>query len=137
MKFKALYLTTGHVVCGIRPSVRPHASRPPATRPSARLICPSTHSSAHPPIHPVHPLAQPAHPTDRCRILSVLMARSHLTQAMRCPPPRQTACSGTSSADPPSSNPLTKLLTCRPCGLQIIAYFVGVPFSDWLGYDII
>ena len=41
---------------GIRPSVRPLA------RPPAHLIRPSTHSSAHSPIHPVHPLAQPAHP---------------------------------------------------------------------------
>ena len=122
MEFKAIHLTTGH-------------SRPPVS--CARL-------PTRPPIRPSTQSTRSFnHPTDRCRILSALMARSqkafhtiHLTQAMWYPLPCQTACSGTAGR-PPFSNPLTRLLTCRPCGLQIIAYFVGVSFSDWLGYDII
>ena len=113
MELTAMHFTTGHVVSA-HPFARSFA------RPLARLIHPFTHSSAHPPIHPLHPLTQPAHPIDRCRILSVIMARSqksiphnslnpgHVVSSL----PRKTACSGTAGRSP-SLQPSHKIVNLQ------------------------
>ena len=102
MEFKAIHLTTGHLV-----SVNSFA------RSLARSLArPLVRQSAHPSSSPAR---ANSHQTDRCRILSVLMARSqkafhtiHLTQAMWYPLPHPSERLLGNGRRTPCSNPLTR-----------------------------